>query len=410
MSVFARWRQRSFAVPLPALLLLLALQQMAFVFKSHVSVLPSDGGTSWSYILKTTVNRYRDDDDDMYESFEREESGASYYDNQHHRSHDDNEDDGYDDDYDDDYNDIGAASTYDAFNNTNPHDAWCPYAKCRNSPSCAPCNRKYLFIVANGRSGSTTLLKMLNLLPGIRLSGENNGVLLVASQLESVLRDGNRNILSQHTDITEGAWMHNGIAPGAIACPIQHILNAINPPPHRVQRRVNITGSQSLEEYDRSTILGMKTIRIGDSPTDWSAHRTAEFFKRNFPCSRIIVNVRSEVKRQVISRVRSKWGNNTAKEHEQQVRASQAFLRDLHWKLGQKRSMLMDMKLWKNDVSLVNSMVEWLGFEGCEFQKLLRENRNGIHGYKPDKKTDTGLDYDKCKVSSSFNTVDLEVE
>ncbi len=415
---FARWREKSFAVPLPILLMLLGLQQMIFLFKSHLGVLPvSLPGDGRGYVLKATVNGYRENDDDAHESFDKEEILVNDFEHDRYyygiQSNDDgNRNEPIDNDeikdafFNSDKTEK-SSSSYLAFNETNPYkDTWCPYAICRNSPSCAPCNRRYLFIVANGRSGSTTILRMLNLLPGIRLSGENNGVLHVASLVEETLKNGNNNVLSQHTDITEGSWLHNGIAPGAIACPIQQIISTINPPPHDVQHHVNVTKSKfkSLEEYDQFKILGVKTIRI-DNPLLWNAKQAAEFFKRNFPCSKIVVNIRSELKNQVKSRLRADWSINAENraaftssilELEKNVKDSQAFLKEFHRALGPKRSHLLDMKAWKNNVALVNDMVEWLGFEkGCEFQKLLRENRRR---YLHDKNTNTGLNVTKCKL------------
>ena len=45
------------------------------------------------------------------------------------------------------------------------------------------CNRRYLFILATPRSGSTTMFTTLNALPGVRLSGENPDVFLNLWQL-----------------------------------------------------------------------------------------------------------------------------------------------------------------------------------------------------------------------------------
>jgi len=57
---------------------------------------------------------------------------------------------------------------FEPFNQTNPHqDSYCPKAVCNNSPLCQPCKKRFLFIVATGRSGSTTLLHMLNYLPNV---------------------------------------------------------------------------------------------------------------------------------------------------------------------------------------------------------------------------------------------------
>ncbi len=282
---------------------------------------------------------------------------------------------------------------YDAFNNTNPHaKSWCPYALCRNSPLCTPCNRRYLFIITNGRSGSTTLLKMLNLLPGIRLSGENNGVMVSAASLERNL-GGVEDLLGQRNDVRDGAWMHNGIPAGALACSMQQIINTINPPPYRVQRRVNVTGSPSIQEYDRFKILGMKTVRIGDSKL-WDAKAVSNFFQTNFPCSKIVVNIRSERKKQVMSSMRASWKESNQTEIEERLRHSQGFLKEFYHELGPNRAILIDMKEWTKDISVFNAMVKWLGFENCEFKALLRENFNR---YQHDTTTDPGLDLDKCK-------------
>ena len=57
---------------------------------------------------------------------------------------------------------------FESFNHTNLHqNSWCPRATCNNSPMCQPCKKRFLFIIATGRSGSTSLLSMLNYLPGV---------------------------------------------------------------------------------------------------------------------------------------------------------------------------------------------------------------------------------------------------
>jgi len=57
---------------------------------------------------------------------------------------------------------------FESFNHTNPHkNSWCPRATCNNSPLCQPCKKRFLFIISTGRSGSTSLLSMLNYLPGV---------------------------------------------------------------------------------------------------------------------------------------------------------------------------------------------------------------------------------------------------
>jgi len=67
---------------------------------------------------------------------------------------------------------------WEPFNRTNPHIGWCSHANCSNSPICTPCRRRFLLIISTGRSGSTTLLSMMNQLPGVRLAGENRNEIL----------------------------------------------------------------------------------------------------------------------------------------------------------------------------------------------------------------------------------------
>ena len=130
---------------------------------------------------------------------------------------------------------------YEPFNHTNPHlDSWCPYAQCYNSPVCTPCNRRFLFIISTGRSGSTTLLKMLNLLPNVRISGENNNEMYFASQLiDNIRKDDkhfyNKNFIKKdgrfmHGAMEDGAFRHNAMPIGSMACIMQSIISALNPP------------------------------------------------------------------------------------------------------------------------------------------------------------------------------------
>ncbi len=265
--------------------------------------------------------------------------------------------------------------SYEAFNTTNPHEtSWCPNAKCQNSPICVPCNRRYLFIVATGRSGSTTLLSMLNYLPNVRLSGENNDELFIASRLESNLRTSKgHSILEQHYDHKDASWMHNGIPEQAMACPIQDIFYTINPPPAKVQRRVNVQGEPSLEEYDRDKILGLKTVRIHQKHT-WSPKLAAEFFKENFPCSRVVVNIRSDIDSQIESRANLGW-----KVDADELKRGNEFLKNFSEYLGDDMARLIDMNEWTGDggVAVLNSILEWLGYSDCHFQELLHENHDG---------------------------------
>jgi hypothetical protein len=146
------------------------------------------------------------------------------------------------------------------------NEAWCPGAACSNSALCRPCQQRFLFILSTGRAASTTLLGMINHLPNVRLAGENNNIVLyIASLLEKNLhRDGFANLRTK-VPARDGAWFHHSIPKQSMACPIQKILQTINPPPEEVQQQIirdESSGVLALDGYDSSQIVGAKMIRI----------------------------------------------------------------------------------------------------------------------------------------------------
>ena len=69
------------------------------------------------------------------------------------------------------------------------------------------------------------------------------------------------------------------------------------------------------------------------------------------------------------------------------------FLLKVGHKLGEDMAKIIDMNLWVNDVSLINDVVDWLGYQNCSFQKIVHENNQGENGdgLGRDQETDTGL-------------------
>jgi hypothetical protein len=267
------------------------------------------------------------------------------------------------------------------FNYTNPHiDSWCPFARCHNSPVCTPCQRRFLFIVATGRSGSTTLLKMFNELPNVRLSGENLNEIYFASQLTSNL-EGDSHFSSDKwiqqgrfiKPRIDGPFSHNALPIGHMSCPVQNLLNAMNPP--------EIPEDTFDMEDDSNTILGMKVIRI--QRADWKPYKAAKFFIENFPCARFIVNIRSDIEKQVESFHKNfHWDIS-----DDVLKNETEFLKDFHFRL-EHRSKMIDMSDWKDDVSVLNEVVDWLGFENCAFNSIKHENKGG---YEVDNSTSVNL-------------------
>ena len=128
---------------------------------------------------------------------------------------------------------------------------------------CAGRLRPMLFVLATGRSGSTSLLWFLNSLPGIDLAGENAGIGNLIVLLSEAIGQTERN---RHLS----AWSNSFDGPSVQCSLVRLILRIINPDP-------------------AARIVGFKSIRIVQH---------AERLATLLPCARFIVNVRGNLNAQ----------------------------------------------------------------------------------------------------------------
>jgi len=219
-------------------------------------------------------------------------------------------------------------TVWEPFNTTNPHLNWCPFAICQNSPMCTPCQRRFLLIIATGRSGSTSLLRMMNALPGIRLSGENNNELgFEKKALDNLLNVENFRPNNNNYD----AWRHNEIPGGSLSCPIQKMFEAINPPKKQIM--------ESKDFDDSNKIIGFKTVRFHLND---SLKESVQFVKDSFPCVRVLVNIRSDIEGQ--SKSRTKWFKN--KSNPVDIELENAKMKSVAEMFGSDHAILLDMSNW----------------------------------------------------------------
>lgn len=273
--------------------------------------------------------------------------------------------------------DAPVPTQWDLFNSTNPNKSWCPFAICDNSPLCCPCQRRFLFVIATGRSGSTSLLQMLNEFPGVRLSGENrNHLFQMARNLHHT-----HHIVGKpgRKDLVKGPFMRNNVPKGAISCVAQHEVEVITPPTTKQQR--------SKTYNDKDMIIGFKTIRFFgpqwnqppfQNSTD--AFEQIDFLRSHFPCARVVFNIRSDTEAHAKSTaVLGKGGRKTADEltivNEIYQRGAQM--------LGPKQAYLLDSTEWGGDqntgtsergLEIFDDLAKWLGFTDCQFSALTRAN------------------------------------
>jgi len=274
--------------------------------------------------------------------------------------------------------------------------AWCPGAACSNSALCRPCQQRFLFILSTGRAASTTLLGMINHLPNVRLAGENNNTLYVASLLEKNLHGQGFANLRTKVPARDGAWFHHSIPKQSMACTIQKVLQTINPPPEEVQQQIvrnESSGALALDGYDSSQIVGAKMIRIQKGK--WKPLEAAEFFKYNFPCAKYIVNTRLDKEAQATSHLQypklptrdtstqvKYVHESTLEETVDKLKREDGFLSEFAQHMDAYQARLIYMEDWVNNVTHLNEVVEWLGFRNCQYDKVLHNNANG---YEQDK-------------------------
>jgi len=259
------------------------------------------------------------------------------------------------------------------FSTLNPNIDWCPQATCHNSLTCRPCDRKFLIVIATGRSGSTTLTNMLDLLPGVRMAGENNGHLMYGFHAMSNLELTEDFHLHSRKEV-KGAWRHHPIPEQSTTCPIQHMFESMNPPS---EQEMNLrTGFDDSDE-----ILGFKTVRFHDEEQFGKNHeKSVEFLMKTFPCARFIINIRRDVKAQKNSWLKAfgtEIDGNSIRHYNQR-------LENIAAQLGKERARLIDMSEWSqkdgSGLQVLNEMIEWLGFEGCQYLYLWHSNKNGYDG------------------------------
>ena len=248
--------------------------------------------------------------------------------------------------------------------------AWCPDAVCENSALCHPCQRRFLIIIATGRSASTTLTYMMDSLPGVRMSGENNDTLgALRSMIDNIQKDPHF-LRQQRNPLNKGAWGHYRVPDGAFACVAQKMVETITPP--------LLDQNDEFIKDDSDTIVGFKTIRFlkerGNAKSD---KEIVDYVKESFPCARILVNIRSdeEEQRASYSKIHAfrKDGVSISRMNNRLIRVANMF---------GNQAMLLDSSEWTKNITSLNKVVTWLGFHpNCQFENLLEFNTEG-RGYK----------------------------
>ena len=257
--------------------------------------------------------------------------------------------------------------------------SWCPEAQCHNdTSSCSPCQRRFLMIITNGRSASTTLTWTLDLLPGLRMAGENNNVLQnIKTMFDSTFNGPMGYELRKEKH--HSAFYHNPIQEESLACISQKMIETIIPPPIVT----TVTTEPLVDSED--VILGFKTIRLFRDNKMSDVKNIVDFLKMHFPCTRYIVNHRSDVKGQALSQTSTlrKYKNENGDLDAAMTRIKKEVKRLLKFaELMGDRAKIIDSVDWTQNVAYLNDVVQWLGYDSsCAFPEVMELNTvNGFGG------------------------------
>ena len=138
----------------------------------------------------------------------------------------------------------------------------------RPPPPCNLCtDNNWVFIVSSGRSGSTSIMHMLNTIPGYYIAGENAGMVEAMSEL--YLRANQTGFEAK--DDGFDAWYHHQVHEDKLLCTLQQYAR------------------QLIGDYPDDTVaIGWKEFRYRQP---WHL----AFMLKLFPCAKFIVNVRLDV-------------------------------------------------------------------------------------------------------------------
>jgi hypothetical protein len=227
-------------------------------------------------------------------------------------------------------------------------------------------------VITNGRSASTTLTWMLDLLPGVRMAGENNNAIQhIKDMIDSIFSMKPMRIDSSRLS----AWYHNPIPAGALGCVSQHMIETIVPPV--MLNKTHVVPRAATE------IIGFKTIRLIPLISIDKIPGIVDFLNDHFPCTRYIVNHRSDVEEQAESQIKAFQHKKIVKDSvdDKISQLEHEFNRLSKFaELMGDRAMIIDSSNWTEHVGELNKAVRWLGFSKCEFDKVLELNTKNDYG------------------------------
>jgi hypothetical protein len=213
-----------------------------------------------------------------------------------------------------------------------------------DSNGCDLCkDRDWVFVLGTGRSGSTSVMEMVNSIPGAFIAGENFGQVLQMKQMydstvEFFDRDG-------------AAFKHGPLSINELLCDMQ-------------KQTEDLIG-----DYDKATtrVIGFKEIRV-------ITKEDLDFMKLLFPCAKIITNWRVDTATQSQSGFMARRNQTTATAV---LDATNLVMKS--WAKENSDRVFAIPCCDSFTVERFNHMLTWLGVSGCSYNGVLHANEGGTY-------------------------------
>lgn len=225
------------------------------------------------------------------------------------------------------------------------------------APWMANCARsKWIFIWTLGRAGSTTILSMLNHLPGVYLSGENNAVAEYLGQLRSRTLD----LTKRGTSKSKNQAWFNDPRKGRLSKLARMWICAL---------REDVPNSANTE------YRGFKEL----APRSYTQIKVVRDL---FPGAYHVLNFRNDVKAHSLSG----WYNTKAF-RERRKEDPEQYLKENLVKMRQALdgAKVFELPMEEFSTARFNSLIDWLGMSTkCKFEYVLHQNDAAQGGYDED--------------------------
>jgi hypothetical protein len=223
--------------------------------------------------------------------------------------------------------------------------------------ACAPGGPLAVFVVATGRSGSTSLLRLFRNISGSDFLGENDGVVSAVHDLDARLALYRREVLSYSLVSNHAPWVFNAAAVR------EEYLEAYR---RLVHAALNWRAGPSIR------LVGFKDVhwRFHDNLTD------VDFLFELFPCAKVILNYRKDAESQSRSGMWKVRDHMTSEKSLDTIRQNNQAMLRYHAKRPAQTRLVTTEELDSREA--LQALLDWVSPSlKCTVLVTVRTNSNG---------------------------------